>query len=323
VVLDPDGVLVTGQEQRIPFQLTEADSGVDVILLTEHPQAVDFRLQTPSGLIVQPWRAIAEPRMTWVQSQGLQYYRIVLPTELYTARYDQAGTWQVLVTIGRPQVERPEDGVDLGGVPEPGAPTLPESAPGRRDPIRRLPPLQRQGRGVEGVMQEAPTFAAIEAHGRPRPRLPYSILVHSYSNLSLRASVRQTGFEPGATVHLNATLAESGIPPRPGSSVSAEVSRPDGTSTTVVLTESHPGSFEGTFTTSVSGVYRCRVRASGRTRLGYPYQREQTVTAAVGAAATVTRIPTPRAAGRWSAGSTSSTSASVACSNACSRSAAP
>jgi L-Lysine epsilon oxidase N-terminal/L-lysine epsilon oxidase C-terminal domain/von Willebrand factor type A domain len=281
VVLDPDGILVRGQEQRIPFQLSEADSGVDVILLTEHPQAVDFRLQTPSGFIVQPWRAVAEPSMTWVLSQGLQYYRVVLPTELFTARYDQAGTWHVLVTIGRPQVSRPEDGVEPERIPEPGAPTLPESAPGRRDAIRRLPPLQQQGRGVEGVVQERAVFPAIEVHGQPRPRLPYSVLVHSYSSLSLRVSLRQTGFEPGATIHLTATLAESGIPPRPGSSVSADVSQPDGTSPTVVLTESHPGSFQGSFATSASGVYRCRVRASGRTRQGYPFQRERTVTAAV------------------------------------------
>ncbi|HWT12825.1 MAG TPA: LodA/GoxA family CTQ-dependent oxidase, partial [Allosphingosinicella sp.] len=61
VVLDPEGTLVPGLEQRIPFLLTEADAGVDVILLTSRPGSVDFRLQTPNGFILEPWRAMDEP----------------------------------------------------------------------------------------------------------------------------------------------------------------------------------------------------------------------------------------------------------------------
>jgi hypothetical protein len=52
VVLDPDGVLVGNQVHRIPFQVSDADSGLDVVLLTPQPLAVDFRLQTPNGLLV-------------------------------------------------------------------------------------------------------------------------------------------------------------------------------------------------------------------------------------------------------------------------------
>ena len=39
--------------------------------------------------------------------------------------------------------------------------------------------------------------------------------------------------------------------------------------------------FAGAFTAGASGVYQCRVRAVGRSRAGYPFRREQTLTAAV------------------------------------------
>src|SRR6185295_5765750 len=68
VVLDPEGELSPGRVHRIPFQLTGADTGVDVILLTPYTQIVDFRVQTPSGLIIEPWRAMSEPGMRYVLS---------------------------------------------------------------------------------------------------------------------------------------------------------------------------------------------------------------------------------------------------------------
>lgn len=273
VVLDPDGVLVPGQEQTIPFQLTDADSGIDVILLSEYPQAVDFRIQTPSGFLLEPWRANAEPTMAWLQSAGVAYYRIVLPTELYAARYDQAGTWRVLLSIGRPRTTPPDD-IDERLL---ATDVQLREAEGF-EMSRRMPPPQQQGRGIEGVRGFA---AATTTHVAQRRALPFSLLVHTYSNLSLKVTARQTGFEPGAEVTLVATLAEAGVPAREGASVWAEVLRPDATTANVSLAQVDQGRFEGSFATSVSGVYRCRVRASGRTHAGHPFQREQTVTPAV------------------------------------------
>lgn len=280
VVLDPDGVLVPRQEQRIPFQLTEADAGVDVIVLTDQPDSIDFRVQTPNGFIIEPWRATADPAMAWVLGKGVQYYRLVLPAEVYTARYDQAGTWHVLLRIGKPRVDKRDDdsadGTGLVNRSDTAAP-LRESAPGRHDTLRRMPPPFAQGRGVAGVTAPVEVETAASA---ARRRVPYSVLVHSYSNLSLRASLHQSGFEPGATVALNATIAESGVPAS-GVVVWAEVARPDGTTSTVAMAEAEEGAFAGEFTTTVAGVYRCRVRASGRTGKGYAFHREQTLTAGV------------------------------------------
>ena len=290
VVLDPDGVLVEGQEQRIPFQLTDADAGVDVILLASSPDAVNFRLQTPTGSILEPWRASAELTMTWVLSQGVAYYRLALPVELLRARYDQAGTWHALLTLGRPVVQPPVEGVGVQATRREAAPQA--AAP---QPFRRIPPRSRPEPGVGpaglagptgplaagGLAAPTPGGLAAAAASGARPRtLPYSLLVHTYSNLSLRASVAQSGFEPGATITLTAILTEAGLPARPGASVWVEVTGPNGTGR-IELEDTDPGLFAGSFTASASGTYRCRVRASGRTQSGYPFQREQTLTAAV------------------------------------------
>lgn len=259
VVLDPDGVLVRGVEQRIPFQLSEADTGVDVILLTSAPQFVDFRLQTPNGFILEPWRAMAEASMRWTLAAGVTYYRLVLPAELFTARYDQAGTWHALLSVGRPRTERPRE-------------------PDRPDIGRRVPPRGEQEPGPRRELAGHTWTHVPPGAGRS---LPYSLLVHAYSDLSLRATLLQSGYEPGATATLEATLAQSGVPVRPGATAWVEISRPDGTQAQLPLGEQDPGRFTGGFATSASGTYRCRVRAAGRTSAGFPFQREQTLTAVV------------------------------------------
>ena len=63
--------------------------------------------------------------------------------------------------------------------------------------------------------------------------------------------------------------------------MSAEITRPDGWIGNVALSVEGDGQFAGTFATSASGVYRCRVRATGRSRAGHPFHREQTLTAPV------------------------------------------
>ena len=277
-----------GRSRRIPFQLTDADAGVDVILLAPYPKVIDFRIQTPTGFIIEPWRAIAEPAMTWLLSEGVSYYRLVLPTELFPARYDQAGTWRVLLSIGRPRTSPPED-VDVRRELGLGARPRGEAF----ETFRRMPPLREQGRGPEGVRG----FEAAATHVPERRTLPFSVLVHTYSNLSLRVTAQQGGYQPGAQVMLVATLTEAGVPAREGASLWAELTRPDATTATIDLAEAEAGRFEGTFATSQAGVYRARVRASGRTRKGHPFQREHTVTAAVWAGGELAADPSSAAGG--------------------------
>jgi hypothetical protein len=101
IVLDPQGYLSPGHSQTIPFFVTEADSGLDVILLTPLPEYVSFRLRTPLGQIIDPSSPIAHPYIQFVRSRGVGYYRLSLPVELIPQRFAQAGTWQVLLDIGK------------------------------------------------------------------------------------------------------------------------------------------------------------------------------------------------------------------------------
>jgi hypothetical protein len=278
VVLDPDGNLVSGAVERIPFQLSDADSGVEVVLLTPRPDAVDFRLQTPNGLLVEPWRANQEPTMRYETGDGVAYYRLALPIQLRPSRFDQAGTWHALLTPGRPRTEATADadGVDR------------EILRGRSGLADRPAPPRRPfefERAFSVVTEEGDRTALgrpPEATDEPgRPGLPYSLVVHAFSNVSLRAGASQRSYEPGAEVTLDATLTQSDLPVGSDPAVWAEITGPQGPATMVPLQLSTPGEFRGSFGTTAPGVYRARVRARGRTRAGRPFTRERTVTAAV------------------------------------------
>ena len=112
-----------------------------------------------------------------------------------------------------------------------------------------------------------------------RQSLPYSLLVHAYSNLTMQARAVQSSYEPGAAVRLSAQLSEYDTPVEHRARVRAELRSPNGTLITVPLLEGSPGHFEAVFQTAAPGVYSARVVARGQTYSGRPFTREQTVTA--------------------------------------------
>lgn len=284
VVLDPDGELHDGAVHRIPFQLTEGDSGFDAIVLSPHASAIDFRLQTPTGLILEPWRALAEPSMHFEQGKRMAYYRLALPAQLVQDRFNHGGTWHALLTIGRPRTEPTRDsphGNDrslMQGLYAPAAQRL-RRAEERlaRNESRRQFELTQRSRGQGPWAAELSQFAA---RADRRRSLPYSLLVHSYSNHALRAEISQSGFEPGATVFATATLTQSGMPLDDGN-VWAELTRPDGLRHELHFDRSEPGRYTARFVADAPGVHRLRIRASARSRLGLPFTRESTLTAVV------------------------------------------
>ena len=112
-------------------------------------------------------------------------------------------------------------------------------------------------------------------------QLRYSLSVHARSNLRFTARIAQTSLEPGATLTVVGSLREYGVPAMSGATVRAIVTGPDGSSTTLAMPQTQSGRFEGSFTASDPGVYRCRVLAQGATMRGLAFTREQDVTAAV------------------------------------------
>jgi len=98
-VLDPRGELAFGTTHRIPFQLTRADYGVDVVLLSPAPFLIDFRLETPTGKIIDPGVAGAEAAITFISTPRVSYYRCSLPMLAKDPDGSHAGQWHALLGL--------------------------------------------------------------------------------------------------------------------------------------------------------------------------------------------------------------------------------
>jgi len=122
----------------------------------------------------------------------------------------------------------------------------------------------------------ASLYGTPAAHG-----IRYSLNVHAYSNLRMRATLAQTSNEPGATITVRAVLTEYGVPVAARATCRAELTRPDNTGATLAMAEVEPGVFEAMTPALLAGVYCFRIVAEGRTLRGRPFTREQTLTGAV------------------------------------------
>ena len=134
--------------------------------------------------------------------------------------------------------------------------------------------FQRYLNEVEEVSPEL--YKQVSTHG-----VRYSLNVHAYSNLRLRVTLSQDSLEPGATLSIRAVLTEYGLPVEGRAQVQAELIRPDGTQTTILLPEVEPGIYEAATVATATGTYRFRAYAHGTTLRGQSFTREQLVTGGV------------------------------------------
>ncbi len=266
IVLDPTGVIRGDDLVRIPFRVNDADTGVEVVLLTPLPNVVDFRLQTPNGLLIEPWQAAAEPGMQFGISDGSAFYRIALPVQPVPGRFEQVGTWHAVFRLGKPRTDpaiTETDRTVLLGRPR-----------GDVRPPRRLTERERSFALTRGPAAAATNAAGVVGNRRA---LPYSLVVHAYSNLSLTADLEQDSHRPGGTVTVGARVTQSGLPIA-DANVWAEVSAPDDTIAQLAF-EPNGDAWAASFVAARPGTYRVRVRARGRTRAAVGFDREQTLTA--------------------------------------------
>jgi len=77
IVLDPDGHLKPTGRLEVPFNLTRADSGADVVLLSPAPDVMEFELVTPSGAVIKP--GALPPGVRFITGKQVAYYRFQLP----------------------------------------------------------------------------------------------------------------------------------------------------------------------------------------------------------------------------------------------------
>ena len=115
------------------------------------------------------------------------------------------------------------------------------------------------------------------------PTVQYSASVTAYSNLRMAAAVHQSSLEPGARLIVRALLTEYGVPFRGHAAVTAELLRPDGHQSLLILhpVSGEPGAFQTSQTAAQAGIYRFRILANGRTGREQRFTREAIRTAAV------------------------------------------
>ena len=269
------GRLAAGAVRRIPFQLADTDGGFEVLLLTPHPDAIDFRLQTPNGELIEPWQAKAAPTMRFGSAGGVTWFRIALPVQQRPGRFEQAGTWNVVITPGRPRTE-PAQSTDRSILRGLRAAPATRAAADTREQV-----TWRSERERAFAVISAPT-APQHAAAAPVRGPAFSVRVHAWSTVTLEASAFQTDgdFAPGSDVSLNATLAQSAQQLPAGVTVSAEITPPTGAVSTVRLTTDGGGDFSGSFKTKAAGSYQVRFIAHGKTRRGQPFTRERLSSAA-------------------------------------------
>lgn len=99
IAADPRGVLDSESEHRIPFRITEADFGMDVILLSPHPQIVDFQLEAPDGTRITP---ATGPNSRFITGTYAAYYRCALPVLPAAPDSTHDGLWHAVLKLARP-----------------------------------------------------------------------------------------------------------------------------------------------------------------------------------------------------------------------------
>ncbi len=287
VVLDPDGEMVPGQVVKVPFRITDADNAIEVVLLTPRPSAVDFRLLSPLGQLIEPWQALSEPTMHYSTADQAAFYRIALPIRVGDdGRFDQAGTWHAVFRLGKPRIDKPDGGPDIDILRRRPRGKVRSKRRASNETERRFDLIQSHAAGdaADSVARGHGTGATVGSQSsRRQPAVPYSVVVHAYSSTTLQASVEQDGYRPGSMVNVRAKVLQSGLAAR-AATVWAEITGPDGETSTYDLARDQDGEggrYQARFPVREAGVHRIRVRANGTTRSGYRFSREQSLSAQV------------------------------------------
>lgn len=109
----------------------------------------------------------------------------------------------------------------------------------------------------------------------------YNVMIQAYSNLTMAVSLAQSSNEPGAAIHLRASLREYDQPLSAPADVRAELTHPDGALSVITLAAAGEGAYETSLPANQPGVYRVRILADGRTSRGRVFTREGLRTAAI------------------------------------------
>ena len=97
VVVDPNGYVLPGHIERIPFDLNETDISADAIVMTPIQGLVEVAIETPDGNIIQPSNLTSFPTVDKVNGAQLCYYKMTLPVSDGASINAQTGRWNILL----------------------------------------------------------------------------------------------------------------------------------------------------------------------------------------------------------------------------------
>ena len=100
IILDPHNYLPLEGEHRIPFYITEADIGIDAIVLNPLAFLFEFVLLTPDGSVIGPASSAAGP-VLFVRENLIRYYRLGLPALRKNPFGSHAGQWTLVLRLSR------------------------------------------------------------------------------------------------------------------------------------------------------------------------------------------------------------------------------
>jgi hypothetical protein len=241
IVRDPLGYISPGVRVRIPFELNEADINCRVILLTDFP-VVRLAVETPDGKIIESGNA-GSFGARFDAATNLTTSSFPLPLAFQATKI-HGGTWYAILEIDKALYRKflSSDQFSTHSL-----------AGGSNAAVGQL--------GSKGAQ--------------------YCVSIHSLSNLRMAANVTQSGFQPGASFYLRASLTEYGVPVEHRAAVRCEVEYPDHSFSVVSLAEAASGVFGASLIANMAGIYRLKFLAEGGTFRGVPFTREQIGTAAV------------------------------------------
>lgn len=254
IVVDPPVQVRVGETIEVPFELAEADSVVDVILLTQYPHVVEMTLITPEGDILDEAFMTALGGRNYKRiAEDIVYYRLMLPAPIADGAH--AGTWHARFHLSKEALDQ-EHKLKHSMVRERKA---------KYDPKTHFNRGQLTDEELKTIMRYGVTG---------------TLLVHASSNLRMNAQLQQKSFEPEAEVLVQAKLTEYDVPVRGRAKVQALLTDPHGGTQTIPLSESriNPGVYEEPFKKDIEGIWTVLINATGRTFHGSLFTREMICT---------------------------------------------
>jgi hypothetical protein len=101
VASDPSGVLTYGAEHRIPYYITEADFGKDLVVLSRAARYIEFELEAPDGTRITPASSSSGDNLRYIPGNNVAYYRGALPALPANSDGSHAGKWHAILRLGK------------------------------------------------------------------------------------------------------------------------------------------------------------------------------------------------------------------------------